>query len=410
VDAKKWARFDYYAHKVRAVEYFPSPLPLSISTDLQSAHPAPLFPNLRRFRFQKSTFLPEPRESLDLAIKFIAPWLENVELLCDYSPAFEATRSPTNQPELTSISLGEYGPTKPGFAAFLPHIRHLTLHRITIPAILELGTLPTLVSLTFELRFGGAYERLARGGAGMFPALESLEVKAWDAMLLIPFLTCISSRILTRLLLCVETASFQPQSDAVTTQVCGFVAHKWPALRVLQLDLLEESATPASFAAVASLLCLERLCFFSWIATPFTDAQFREIIRPLRNLRAFAAPGWHGLSFAALGHIAEYCPHLECLELGFKPPPQAESQCDLESRLRGQALTTLIPDVSVEHGDNVEDVAALSCHLHQLFPNLKHIEYIGEHGGRPTDMKLYERWEAVKEQLVDGCSRCQGEE
>ncbi|KAJ7460508.1 hypothetical protein B0H11DRAFT_2315848 [Mycena galericulata] len=94
---ESWGRFDFYAEKVRRVDFIGADVDPKICTRILQLHKEPLFPNLWRF-------LSTRKSNLSPTITLMAPWLRQLPLLEKrVSFSFDIHLTPADRPEVNAI-------------------------------------------------------------------------------------------------------------------------------------------------------------------------------------------------------------------------------------------------------------------------------------------------------------------
>ncbi|KAJ7456018.1 hypothetical protein B0H11DRAFT_2066575 [Mycena galericulata] len=396
---ESWARFDFYAGKVRRVDFIGVEVDSWICARILRLHKEPLFPNLWRF-------LSTRKSSLSPTITLMAPWLRQLPMLemCD-SFSFDIHLTPSDRPEVNAVGFDRQIQLS-SFAPLLPDLLALELTGckggFLVADLQMVASLSRLTSLTLWIE-GAGWPELLDTQSIIFPALRTLDIGDLPRSLVPRFLERIGSDTLTALTVSPINFSARGQPPIIQS-VLEISAQKWaPTLRTLFIDATDFTLTAAGCAPVARMTALQHLRFGSLRSIAFTDYQFLATIRPLKNLISFSAFGWRGLSIEALRHVSTCLPRLKSLDLTFTPP---DDPPDLGAGYSNHSLDTLIVNVSMDHDAPwLGNVEATVCHLHHIFPSLRNID-IPSHSSRKAQYGLQEEWERVTEFLQTGCPLC----
>ncbi|KAJ7134022.1 hypothetical protein C8R43DRAFT_1205577 [Mycena crocata] len=294
--------------------------------------------------------------------------------------------------------------TTAGFARSLPQVTSIDLAAskggFHVGDLRMLASLPCLTSVIVWIE-GPGWPDLLETPSEIFPALHTLKLGDSPRALIPRFLEKIGSTTLTTLTI----FSFRPYSGTrdpipLVQPALDVLGEKWPrTLRTLCMDFADAALTAPGLESLPKLVSLRHLRFERHICPIVTDTQFLALIRPLSNLISFSAFNWRGLTINALRHVANHLPLLKSVALTFNPPT-GPPEPGVKST--SHPLTTLIVNATVDSGPFLRNTEATVCHLHHIFPSLRHIDipHIKE---RRNNSELKEGWQMVEKLLQEGC-------
>ncbi|KAH9834023.1 uncharacterized protein C8Q71DRAFT_770636 [Rhodofomes roseus] len=400
-----WERFDFYARRVRKLEFSPE-FSLALSNDLfhwlTSSRPSQLLlPNLSDICWVASDSS-EYHDSLYVLFgpRLIALRLEvwEAESAASQTAPFALLQLPQCSPDIETLRfLGPHDceALPAGVLASLKKLRAVNLCLpLTLDAFAELSTLRALSQLEINLSFFDDKVLIASQAVGLRTA-QTLAFDALKKLVLIMPMTA-ASAILSRcrfpqlgqIVLRTRSASNVEPLHSVLQLICQCCNHA--VLHDIHIDIGKSANPDEHVIYTLTAASLRPLCHFHHLRTfklvtaqvfiVLDDEAVKEmsmswpLLECLQLMTAvedpWATPTQTATTLDGLAHLARYCPSLQELAIDVDT---AGATVSARVKPGGGFCNYALRRITIPRFPMLSDCAEIGAFLHAIFPNLRQI-------------------------------------